>query len=95
MEPLHPDARLMLKQAHPGLTDDDIDRHEELLEQRMLYDPVKEAERIAEIDRRRMELIHRTMPRYAEVMRAFSSRNAANTRRSGPQFTVEPHLPKR
>ena len=76
MEPLHPDLRTALKQAHPGLADDEIDRAEELLAQRMNTDPEREPHRIAELDRERSELIQRRMPRYSEVVQAFKAMRA-------------------
>jgi len=38
MEPLDPALRALLKEARPGLTDEDIDRSEELLDERMNTD---------------------------------------------------------
>ncbi len=76
MEPLHPDLREALKQAHPGLTDQDIDRFEELLARRMTYDPEREAERIQELDRDRAEMVKRLMPRYAQVAQVLAARGA-------------------
>jgi hypothetical protein len=82
MEPLHPELRQALKQAHPGLTDEDIDRFEELLAQRAAFDPVAEADEIARLDRERVDLMKRLMPHYAEVARAFT---AQIRRREGPE----------
>ncbi len=92
MEPMHPKLREALKKAHPGLTDEDIDRSEELLAKRMLYDPEKEADRIAELDRERMELIRRTMPRYAEIARLVVAEQASKP--EAPKFTVDIKSPK-
>jgi len=94
VEPMHPKLRAALKQAHPGLTDQDIDRSEELLAQRMSYDPEKNAERIAELDGERMELIQRTMPRYAEIARIVGAEQALQNRATGPKYTVEIKSPK-
>ena len=69
MEPLHPKVRQALKRAYPDLKDEEIDASEELLDQRMHIDPDKEPEKIAELDRRRMELIQRTMPQYSQIVR--------------------------
>lgn len=74
MEPLNPELRKALKEAHPGLTDEDIDRTEELLAQRMLCDPEKEAERIQQLDNERVEIINQKMPHYNEVVRAVNAR---------------------
>jgi len=70
---MHPEFREALKAAHPGLSDRDIDRSEELLAERMRCDPEREAARIAELDKERRQLIERAMPRYAAVWRAFKS----------------------
>jgi hypothetical protein len=67
MEPLTPQFRLALKEAHPGLTDADIDRYEELVAARFQIDPDREPGRVREIDREREELLETRMPRYREV----------------------------
>ena len=77
MEPMHPEFREALKAAHPGLTDREIDRSEELLAERMRCDPDREAARIAELDDERRELIERAMPRYAAVAQTFKATGAA------------------
>lgn len=71
MEPLHPQFRQMLKDAHPGLTDDIIDRHEELVVRRFELDPDQDVVELVEIDRYREELIRRYMPHYSEVAARF------------------------
>ena len=73
MEPLHPDLRTALKDAHPSLTDEDIDRSEELLAERMNHDPVAEPERIAQLDAERTELIRQKMPDYSRVVQVFNA----------------------
>lgn len=77
MEPMHPELREALKEAHPGLTDREIDRYEELLAARMRCDPEREAARIAELDRERRELVESAMPRYAAVAQAVKAAQAA------------------
>jgi hypothetical protein len=67
MEPLNPQFREALKEAHPGLTDADIDHYEELAAARFQVDPDREPERLREIDRERGELLRTLMPRYREV----------------------------
>jgi hypothetical protein len=74
MEPLHPEVRSALKAAHAGLTDEEIDRAEELLSMRMRLDPDIAAEQIAKLDQERMELMRRKMPRYAQVVQASKPR---------------------
>jgi len=73
---MHPEFREALKAAHPGLTDREIDRSEELLAERMRCDPDREAGRIAELDKQRRRLIERAMPRYAAVAQAFKAARA-------------------
>jgi hypothetical protein len=74
---MHPEFREALKAAHPGLSDREIDRSEELLAERMRCDPQREAARIAELDRERRALIESAMPRYAAVWRAFKAARKA------------------
>jgi len=68
MEPLKPSFRDALKQEHPGLKDETIDRAEELLAQRFLIDPEAQPLRLQEIDRERAELLRREMPRFDLVL---------------------------
>ena len=77
MEPLHPDLRAALKAAHPGLTDAQIDQHEELLAQRFTLDPETQEAEIRALDRRREELLQRYMPKYQQVAQVFHQRRAA------------------
>jgi hypothetical protein len=72
MEPLSPQFRRALKEDHPGLTDADIDRYEELVVARFQIDPDREPERLSEIDRERGELLRTRMPRYNEVRQRMS-----------------------
>ena len=76
MEPLHPQLRAALKEAHPDLDDADLDRYEELLAARFRIDPDREPERLRELDREREALLNRVMPRYDEVTRAFRQRKS-------------------
>lgn len=95
VEPLHPEFRAALKAAHPGLADKDIDRSEELSAERMRCDPEREAERIASLDRERLELIRRTMPHYSAVAQAFKERRARQQVDAAPKVTVSPKKPER
>lgn len=88
MEPLHPELRKALKDAHPGLTDAIIDRTEELLGRRQACDPEREKDKIAELDRERLEIIGRSIPRYAEVARAFAKQMAQRHPRPPRKVTV-------
>ncbi len=76
MEPLHPELRAALKEAHPDLDDSDLDRYEELLEARFRIDPDLEPERLRELDREREALLNRVMPRYNEVAQRFRQRQS-------------------
>jgi hypothetical protein len=78
MEPLHPDLRAALKAAHPGLTDAEIDLHEELLAQRFLLDPETQEAEIRALDRRREQLIQQHMPKVQQVAQMFNQRSAAD-----------------
>jgi hypothetical protein len=68
MEPLKPILRDALKQEHPALSDETIDRAEELLARRFQVDPEAEPLRIQELDRERAELLRREMPRFEQVL---------------------------
>lgn len=68
MEPLKPNFRDALKEEHDGLTDETIDRAEELLTQRFLVDPEADPLRVQELDQERTELLRREMPKYEKVL---------------------------
>ncbi|MCY7349973.1 MAG: hypothetical protein LH606_04815 [Cytophagaceae bacterium] len=72
MEPLKPTFREALKEAHPGLSDEVIDRAEELLAQRFRIDPDLEPQRIRKLDRQRAALLQKEMPNYEKVLRIAS-----------------------
>ena len=67
MEPLSPSIREALKREHPGLTDDTIDRYEALLSLRFEVDPDDDPKRIQDLDRQRIELVKKEMPRFEQV----------------------------
>lgn len=92
MEPLHPDLREALKRAHPGLTDEDIDRFEELLARVLSYDPTTEADVIARLAGERDDMLRRLMPHYAEVAQAFAAqrRPRAGPDRPGVRTRIKP-----
>jgi hypothetical protein len=77
MEPLHPDLRAALKAAHPGLTDTQIDQHEELLAQRFQLDPETQEPEIRALDRRREQLVQQYMPKFQQVAQMLHQRRAA------------------
>jgi len=89
MEPLHPELRRALKEAHPGLTDETIDRVEELRARRFEIDPSAHPEEIARLDRERMQLINQHMPHYASVAQAFAATIAAAHRPPPPVVTIK------
>jgi hypothetical protein len=76
MDPLPPDLRAALKAAHPGLTDVQIDEHEELLAQRLLLNPETQEAEIRALDRRREQLLQQYMPNYQQVAQLFHQRRA-------------------
>ena len=84
MEPLHPKVRQALKNTHPGLTDAEIDRVEELITRRFALDPEKHADEIRRLDAERVALINERMPRYKEITRAFADQTRTTPRRRPP-----------
>jgi hypothetical protein len=92
MEPIHPLLRDELKRVHPGLTDADIDRYEELTSLRFTLDPTASAEEIRDIDVQRARLVQTKMPRLAELENAFAARAAQTSRRvkTPPRIEVKP-----
>jgi hypothetical protein len=80
MEPIHPALREELKRAHPGLTDADIDRYEELTSLRFTLDPVGSVEEIRRLDVERMAIVRAKMPRLGELENAFFARSRAAPR---------------
>ena len=90
MDPLHPDLRRQLKQAHPGLTDAEIDSVEELLAKRFTLDPQRDAEALRALDDEKDELLARLMPHFGEVYQTFhAARRQESAPRQGAQFRVE------
>lgn len=67
VEPLSPAFRDALKQEHAGLTDDIIDRVEELTHQRFEIDPDADPGLLKKIDEDRERLLKQYMPRYQQV----------------------------
>lgn len=79
VEPLHPGLRDALKQAHPDLTDADIDRFEELTARRFTLDPQKNQIQLRELDRERNDLLRHKMPQYLLVAKAFEAQRATES----------------
>lgn len=93
MDPMAPEVRRALKEANPGLTDEEIDRSEELLAQLQFLDP-SDAQQEAEFARLESEfrdLVGRRMPRYDDVIAAANRRRVrqAAVQRPTPQVTVK------
>jgi hypothetical protein len=88
MEPLKPEVREELKRVHRGLTDDDIDRYEELTSLRFTLDPAEAPERIRDIDAERGAIVRERMPRFAEVENAILTRAARASREAKPEPEV-------
>jgi len=78
MESLHPDMRAALKAAHPGLTDSEIDQHEELLAQRLRLDSETQEADIRAVGRRREQLVQQYMPKFQQVAQMFNQRRAGD-----------------
>lgn len=94
MEPLDPGLREALKEAHPGLTDRDIDRVETLLALRAQYDPETDADEIRRLDEERAELINRLMPHYIEIARAFRAKRRRPERDADGRVNVKIKRPE-
>ena len=77
MEPLKPRVRDALKEEHPGLSDETIDRAEELLAQRFLIDPEAEPLRVQELDRERAQLLQQEIPKFEQVIQKVSEQERA------------------
>ena len=90
MEPLHPKARAALKEAHPGLTDADIDHYENLISARFNVDPSAHPEQIAELDRQRLEFLSRKMPHFEAVVRQVAAERKTPVRKPEVSVEIEP-----
>ena len=77
MEPLKPRVRDALKEEHPGLSDETIDRAEELLAQRFLINPEAEPLRVQELDRERTQLLQREIPKFEQVIQKVNGQEQA------------------
>jgi hypothetical protein len=80
MEPLEPELRQALKDAHPGLSDEDIDRIEELNARRFELDPDTDTEELRRLEVEKDAFVARAMPRYREVVTAFTQQQAVPRR---------------
>jgi hypothetical protein len=91
VEPLRPELREELKDAHDGLQDADIDRLEELIALRFTLDPQREAEELRAVDREREVLLRERMPRFEEIYQRFRARqvNEADRAKRGPEVQIE------
>jgi hypothetical protein len=83
MEPMRPEVREELKRAHPGLTDDDIDRYEELLSRRFAFAD-EDAEGVRALDLQRERLVRERMPHLEAVENAVLTRLREVSRRPKP-----------
>jgi hypothetical protein len=90
MEPLHPKVRAALKEAHPGLSDADIDHYESLVSARFNVDPSTDPKQLAEIDRLRTEFLRRKMPHFEAVVRQVASERQAPIRKPEISIKIDP-----
>lgn len=99
MDPLSPEFRRLLKEAHPGLRDVDIDHLEELTARRFLMPPeerseeraVERSERVRIIDRQISEWKQTKMPLFDRVAREYASmRRAEASIPETPKVTIRP-----
>ena len=95
MEPLHPADREALKRAHPGLTDADIDRAEELIAEVELLGDLGRTEEAEEVSGALSEFVRQRMPRYNEVVQdASASRRGEVARRRLPPRVIKKKRPR-
>jgi hypothetical protein len=90
MEPLRPELREELKDAHEGLQDADIDRLEELIALRFMLDPQREASELRAVDQEREQLLRERMPHFQEIYGRFRARQVEREQPSrGPDVHIE------
>jgi hypothetical protein len=67
VEPIKPILRHALIEEHEGLTEEIIDRLEELTHQRFEIDPDEQPDLLKQIDQEREQLLQQHMPHFKEV----------------------------
>ena len=90
MEPIHPNTRAALKQAHPGLTDEDIDHYEELVSRRFQLDPERNAPEIAALDHERLGFLQSRMPHFEAVVRQAAAARARPPQKTESKVEIKP-----
>lgn len=88
MEPLHPQDRQALKRAHPGLTDEEIDRTEELIARIDELGQIGRSDEAEELRGTLAEHVRQHIPRYREVMRDVAASRVDEARRQRPKPRV-------
>jgi hypothetical protein len=95
VEPLRPELRDELKEAHDGLNDADIDRLEELTALRFTLDPQREASELRAVDQERDQLLRERMPRFKEIYGRFRARQVQREPPPrGPDVHIETRRPE-
>jgi hypothetical protein len=99
VDPLSPEFRRLLKEAHPGLRDVDIDHLEELTARRFLMPPEERSGELAYersehariIDRQISELKQTRMPHFDRIAREYAAmRRAEASIPEVPKMTIRP-----
>jgi hypothetical protein len=99
VDPLTPEFRRLLKEAHPGLRDVDIDRLEELTARRVLIPPEERSDELAyersdhvrAIDHQISELMRERMPHFDRVAREYAAmRRAEQSVPEVPKVVIRP-----
>lgn len=94
VEPLRPELREELKEAHDGLQDADIDRLEELIALRFTLDPQREAGELRALDQEREALVRERMPRFDEIYQRFRARQLQGEQPPrGPEVHIQTRRP--
>jgi hypothetical protein len=91
MEPYSPEFRRELKEAHPGLRDEDIDRLEELTTRRAQMQTERDSNIILNLDHQINELLRNKIPNFDKVVRQHAAKlHGESASRTRPPVEVKP-----
>ena len=79
MEPFLPEFRRALKEAHPGVSDSDIDRLQELTTRRASIGGERDAQTRLSLDHQIDELLREKLPQFDKVAREHAAMQHAET----------------
>lgn len=87
MDPLDPRTRVALKKAHPGATDEDVDKSEELIDRLGELDPDVDRQEWLRLTHEIETLLRHVMPKYRLV-----SKEIGRAARQGVVAQVKPRV---